>query len=46
MSETSVGSSESQNSGLYDDAGRPLSKRNEQGQAAGEALVRFPASSH
>lgn len=41
MSETSVGSSESQNSGLYDDAGRPLSKRNEQGQAAGEALVRF-----
>jgi hypothetical protein len=41
MSETSVGSSESQNSGLYDDVGRPLNKGNEQGQAAGEALVRF-----
>jgi hypothetical protein len=41
MSETSVGNSESQNSGLYDDTGRPLSKGHEQGQAGGEALVRF-----
>ena len=41
MSETRVGSSESPNSGLYDDTGQPLSKGNAQDQAAGEALVRF-----